>query len=490
MDWYSIAFGENRSASPNNFCFEYSPILEENLQKLIQNATQMKFEDDPFRIEKKYDEIEKAIIENKGRIITPKSTFIFENRTHLKWTCCCGSILETKLDEIIKNDYFCGNCKIQSNIKLGKSLIDRILTVTRIDISRTEIKLDKINFELPFCIKFNCSNQNLKKIPRFPNLKILICDNNKNLSQISDGPYIKLSCSNCKLTVLPKLTNCKKLYCKNNVITTLPPLNKCEILKCSSNYLEKVCLKNCLVLSCSFNNIIYIECPKLQKLKCSNNKIKSLSNLFFIEVLICNNNVIENINNIPFCKNLICHNNLMKNVPNSKSFEYINISNNKIKFIPRSYFENRYYLVIENNPLLLRPPIFLNLHNNKNYEDIDYYTVNFWSFLINPDNNLGRVLETYGFDTNRVLICKEDLKIKERLGTLSAKIFISNTFVSNIYISVDSFEIEDLIPHELSHYSPEKIYYVSYCGGVIPHHKTIFFIDFVRTRSIMCIIDI
>ena len=99
------------------------------------------------------------------------------------------------------------------------------------------IKLENYNN----IINIDCSDCNLKELPKLPNSLIeLYCNNNylKELPEIPDSVEY-LNCENNLLTVIPKLpTNLEAFYCSNNMLKLLPKLpNSLEEFECSNNQL-------------------------------------------------------------------------------------------------------------------------------------------------------------------------------------------------------------------------------------------------------------
>ena len=120
---------------------------------------------------------------------------------------------------------------------------------------------------------FNCSDEDISKIPNFPNLthldcsgcekiskipnfkklEILHCNSSINISSIPNFPkLIYLNCGNCDISKIPNLPNLEELHCSETGIKELVGLKKLEDLYCPSCE-ELRSIKN-------LPKLIYLDC--------------------------------------------------------------------------------------------------------------------------------------------------------------------------------------------------------------------------------------
>ena len=126
-----------------------------------------------------------------------------------------------------------------------------------------------------------CQHNNLRSLPKYPNLQSLYCYNNQ-LTKLPEYPNLhELYCSNNHLINLPEYPNLKYLHCSYNQLTTLPKYPNLQSLYCSNNQLNSL-----------------PEYLNLLELICSNNQLTSLPNIHTwnnLEYIEYSNNPIENI---------------------------------------------------------------------------------------------------------------------------------------------------------------------------------------------------
>lgn len=173
-------------------------------------------------------------------------------------------------------------------------------------------------------------------------------------------------CHGLHIKKLPKLPNIKHLICSYNEIEDLDDIpDMLESLNCTNNLLKSFLYIPCnlVELNCCFNNLENLpELPKtLKYLRCDQNKLENLPNLpeGLIELSCSNNNLLK----IPKLGNNIKHlfvynNQLTELYIDSPNIQIIFCENNNIKGIyikHYDHFNHKIILKCNNNPLLYLP---------------------------------------------------------------------------------------------------------------------------------------
>lgn len=143
-----------------------------------------------------------------------------------------------------------------------------------------------------------------------------------------------LKCSGRLLITLPNLPNCIELYCNDCRLTILPDLSNCKKLECYGNHLTKLPdLPNCIELNCNSNKLISLpNLPQCKKLLCMDNDLITLPELPNCELLSCSQNKLSYIPHLPKCKKLYCRMNFLKNIPNLYNCNFIWCCDNQLFF--------------------------------------------------------------------------------------------------------------------------------------------------------------
>jgi Leucine-rich repeat (LRR) protein len=173
------------------------------------------------------------------------------------------------------------------NLKVLEISHNKLINVSHLPLSLTELcvrdnplKAFDESINLNALEILDCSNCQLKTIPKFINLKILSCGHN-DITAINDLIHLtKLLCESNQIKEINNCTKLKYLDCNKNPVCSLSDnMNNLEHLICSDTSLSLLPYSSPLKSVESFNNKItklyYIA--SLNEFLCNVNQIKNIS---------------------------------------------------------------------------------------------------------------------------------------------------------------------------------------------------------------------
>lgn len=196
--------------------------------------------------------------------------------------------------------------------------------------------------ELEFLEKLNCSNNKIKKIPFYKNLKELIANNNQihSLENYSGSKLEYLDCSqNLHIKLPVNLKLCNNFHCSESNLETcdLSKFNELVNLDLSNNNIYKIFFnedKNIIKeISIENNKIDALPSllPELIYLNCKNNLIKTIPDYPKLKILEASFNKISVYESSNFFDKIIIDNNLLQKI--NISAKFLDVSSNNLKTI-------------------------------------------------------------------------------------------------------------------------------------------------------------
>ena len=360
-------------------------------------------------------------------------------------------------------------------------------TLYRLTVSGSP-KLTTLNVSNTNITQLTCAGNSLTSlnINNCSSLRYLYCSENKlkklNVSKAT-GLY-SIDCSDNQLTALDvsKNTSLGYLDCSKNKLTEMNVNNNPELqaLIFSNNQLTYIDLSkntNLQALVCSNNQLTRLNVSKLTGLgclECAGNQISNLNleNQTYMYALICNDNKLTalDVSRFTGLEALLCGNNQLTklDVRNNPYLEYLSCTGNRISSLDISKNTELKVLGCADNKIeklnISKNPLLINVYKNgsevkKVTEDADYYPD---LKVFNSKTMFGRsiLIENYGYNDIRYLICDKSVKITATETKKPMKFKLSGDYYANLeWDEVDN----------ASHYT---VYKMSEEGGWIAQYNT------------------
>ena len=281
------------------------------------------------------------------------------------------------------------------------------------------------NDNMSLDIAYQCLRRiDIKAYPNFSTIKLLYIDHNK-LESLPDPSYLPniehLDCSSNQLRCIPFYPNLSFINASANKLLSCKPYDQSEKLLHAdfsyNNEFKLDCvLSKCEHLSltdCNIKNIDIGLLPMIKYLDVSNNELKNITgqsdtlielcvnnNMLScveyypnLEFLMINNNVLRNLRTFPVLKNATMINNKIEHINRQPNLVKLDASYNRIKSfddLPKLNIVNFSWNRLEN----------IAIHENMEYVDIHFNSIKNISF----PQNISKLKELkVGFDAYKII---------------------------------------------------------------------------------------
>jgi len=190
-----------------------------------------------------------------------------------------------------------------------------------LDYSHLNLETLRYPKEINLLTHLDLSNNNLQNIPslKFSNIEIFDCGSNK-LTQLPPLPstIIEINCVDNIISsldpILPLCPRLKRIDCSFNKLKSIPKFTMIDTIVFSNNAITSISdLPTVTTIICNENGLETVSnLPRLKVLDACYNKLKSITDLPSLEELYCSNNLLEQIDQIPKVVWIDCYKNHLK----------------------------------------------------------------------------------------------------------------------------------------------------------------------------------